>query len=121
MLDYEAKVKAAKKAGEQPPPLKSLFNPDAQLPTKVVVGTQEVEVPGGEPVPEGFEFSKSALKLTPHERELELRLANREAEEAVGIFEELQPWVKEREEAKLRRKEKLSKFLPTGIVNWVSP
>jgi hypothetical protein len=123
MLDYEAKVEEARAAKREPPPLKSLFDPNykpGSSKTKTP-GGHEVEIPGFEALPKGFKFSKKAQDLTPHERELELRVFKSEQEEAMRYLEEVTPWLAEMEEGRQKRRKVLGKWLGPGVADWIIP
>jgi hypothetical protein len=119
MLDYEKKVKEAKAAGTEPPPLTSLFNPDKKSHVEGVAGTK-VEIPGGEAVPPGFKPSKPLIKLTPHERELEIRSYNAQREQQKTYVEEATPFIKSQAEAGTKRQERAVSWFGETIGKWIS-
>ncbi|EEP77485.1 predicted protein [Uncinocarpus reesii 1704] len=70
MLDYEARVEQAKAAGVEPPPIKSLFNPNAEpIPSQAEDGVKgpngAVVIPGGIQVPLGMKTSKPLKGYDP--------------------------------------------------------
>jgi hypothetical protein len=122
MLDYEAKVEEARAAKREPPPLKSLFDPSYKPgASKATVESDEVEVPGFEELPDGFKFSKRAKDLTPHERELELRVFKSQEEEAMDYLQQVTPWLTEMEEGRKRRRKVLNKWVGSEVANWIIP
>ncbi|OOQ86722.1 hypothetical protein PEBR_22112 [Penicillium brasilianum] len=119
MLDYEKRVAEAKAAGVEPPPLTSLFNPDKPPHIEGVAGTQ-VEIPGGETLPPGFKPSKPLLKLTPHERELEIRSHNSLLEQQKLYAEEATSFMNTQANARTKRQEKAVSWFGETIGKWVS-
>lgn len=122
MLDYEKRVKEAKAAGTELPPIQSLFNPEAtNSSSKLDNKTQAViEIPGGESIPAGFKPSKPLQKLTPHERELEIRAYNAHLEQTKLYAEEASPYMKTQSDAKSKRQEKAVSWFGETIGKWVS-
>ncbi|KAJ5601998.1 hypothetical protein N7510_011532 [Penicillium lagena] len=106
MLDYEKRVEECKAAGTEPPPLTSLFQPDQ--PT------------GDEALPAGFKPSKPLAKLTPHERELEIRAHQAQLDQQKIYMQEASPFMKSQEEARNKRREKASSWFGETIGKWVS-
>src|SRR5436190_15886405 len=104
MLDYETRVEEAKAAGLEPPPLKSLFNPEA--PSGVT--NSAIEIPGGEHLPPGIKLTKALKDLTPHERELEVQTIKQKMVEREVYRREVANTLKSEDEAKAKRREKLS-------------
>jgi hypothetical protein len=117
MLDYEKRVEEAKTAGVEPPPMSSLFNPEKQPPAEKKPG---LEIPGGEPIPAGFKPSKPLQKLTPHERELEIRAHYAQLEQQKMYVEEAGPFMKTQDTARDKRREKMVSWFGETIGNWVS-
>ncbi|KAJ5765437.1 hypothetical protein N7520_004996 [Penicillium odoratum] len=117
MLDYEKRVEEAKAAGTEPPPIQSLFNPEASISTDK---SQVIEIPGGESVPAGFKPSKPLQKLTPHERELEIRAYNAHLEQTKLYAEEASPYMKTQTDARSKRQEKAVSWFGETIGKWVS-
>ncbi|KAJ5551489.1 hypothetical protein N7535_000566 [Penicillium sp. DV-2018c] len=116
MLDYEKRVKEAKTAGTEPPPITSLFSPEK--PTRAPA--QGLEIPGGEAIPEGFKPSKPLQKLTPHERELEIRAHYAQLEQQKLYVEEAKPFMKTHDDARQKRQEKAVSWFGETIGRWVS-
>jgi hypothetical protein len=106
MLDYEKRVEEAKAAGMEPPPLTSLFQPDQPA--------------GDAPLPAGFKPSKPLAKLTPHERELEIRAHQAQLDQQKIYMQEASPFMKSQEEARNKRREKASSWFGDTIGKWVS-
>ncbi|KAJ5174956.1 uncharacterized protein N7482_000833 [Penicillium canariense] len=119
MVDYEKKVADAKAAGVEPPPLTSLFSPEKASHTLGVAGAK-VEIPGGEAIPAGFKPSKPLVKLTPHERELEIRSHNAQLEQQKLYVEEASPFMKSQEDARAKRRERAVSWFGETIGKWVS-
>ncbi|KAJ6081709.1 hypothetical protein N7499_006583 [Penicillium canescens] len=117
MLDYEKRVEDAKAAGVEPPPMASLFHPEKQSPAEKKPG---LEIPGGEPIPAGFKPSKPLQKLTPHERELEIRAHYAQLEQQKMYVEEAGPFMKTQDNAREKRREKAVSWFGETIGNWVS-
>lgn len=121
MLDYEKQVEEAKAAGREPPPLTSLFNPEAKpQPVKSIDGPNELEIPGGENIPPGFKPSKPLSQLTPHERELEIRAHNAQLEQQKLYLQEASPFMKTQEEARQKRRDKAVSWFGETIGKWVT-
>jgi hypothetical protein len=125
MLDYEERVKEAKAAGTEIPPVTSLFHPEKgpQPPSQEQVpegSKAKVVIPGGEPIPEGLKPSKPLWQLTPHERELEIRSHNAQLEQQKLYFEEASPFVKAQEETRTKRQEKAVSWFGETLGKWMS-
>ncbi|KAJ5649457.1 uncharacterized protein N7484_003180 [Penicillium longicatenatum] len=122
MLDYEKRVEEAKAAGAELPPIQSLFNPEATNSSSTTdKKTQAViEIPGGESIPAGFKPSKPLQKLTPHERELEIRAYNAHLEQQKLYAEEASPYMKTQSDARSKRQEKAISWFGETIGKWVS-
>ena len=122
MLDYDKQVKQAREEGLEPPPLTSLFNPQAQNTTATQQTPMDtsLEIPGGEQIPAGFKPSKSLEKLTPHERELEIRAHNSQLEQQKLYMQEASPFMKSQEDARLKRQEKAVGWFGETIGRWVT-
>ncbi|RDW69022.1 uncharacterized protein DSM5745_08782 [Aspergillus mulundensis] len=120
MLNYEKQVEEAREAGQEPPPLKSLFNPQAEPVQRASVGPAELEIPGGEPIPEGFKPSKSLERLTPHERELEVRAYYQELEEQRAYVKSMAPVIRAHEEGRDKRREKLVSWFGETVGTWLT-
>lgn len=122
MLDFERRVEEARAAGVEPPPITSLFNPDAKLIPQNDSNTRpgELVIPGGEQLPPGSKPSKPLEELTPHERELEIRSIKAEMEQQKRYAEEASPYLKKQEEARLKRQEKAIKWFGETIGKWIT-
>jgi hypothetical protein len=121
MLDYEKRVAECRAAGQEPPPLRSLFNPQAkpqQLNSNDTSGS--LEVPGVEQIPPGFKPSKPLEQLTPHERELEIRAHNAQIEQQKMYVQEASPFMKTHEDARSKRREKAVSWFGETIGKWVT-
>jgi hypothetical protein len=117
MLDYERRVDEARASGVEPPPLKSLFNPDA----RPVPGPDgEVAVPGVEELPAGCQPSKSLEGLTPHERELEIQSMKAELAQKRLYAEEASPYLKTHLDARLKRQQKAVSWFGETIGKWIT-
>ncbi|KAL1957623.1 hypothetical protein VTO42DRAFT_5734 [Malbranchea cinnamomea] len=119
MLDYEEKVAEAKAAGREPPPLKSLFNPN-YTPKSPAEGTGELEIPGGEELPPGTRLEKQLKDLTPHERELEVRALKQQIEQRNLYLKEVLPVLEAEKEGKVKRREVLIKWFGPTIGKWLA-
>ncbi|KAJ5103268.1 hypothetical protein N7532_003797 [Penicillium argentinense] len=117
MLDYERRVEAAKAAGTEPPPLMSLFDPKKA--PQPAGKRSDLDIPGGEAIPEGFKPSKPLHHLTPHERELEIRAHYAQLEQHKMYVAEAEPFMKSHEESRAKRKEKVTSWLGEGIGKWL--
>ncbi|KAJ5524306.1 hypothetical protein N7513_009426 [Penicillium frequentans] len=122
MLDYEKRVEEAKAAGTEPPPIQSLFHPEATIGSSTTDNKTQavIEIPGGESIPAGFKPSKPLQKLTPHERELEIRAYNAHLEQTKRYAEEASPYMKTQSDAKSKRQEKAISWFGETIGKWVS-
>lgn len=123
MLDYGKRVEEAKAAGVEPPPLTSLFHPEKTAQPRESTGNKSklgLEIPGDEPIPAGFKPSKPLAKLTPHERELEIRAHNAQLEQQRLYAQEASPFMKTQEDARSKRREKAVSWFGETIGKWVS-
>jgi hypothetical protein len=137
MLDYEKQVDEARETGREPPPLTSLFNPQAKT---VQSQPSQVEIPGGPPVPTGldtkdlrqerlpgelpipenFKFSKPLERLTPHERELELQVYFAQSKYQTALEKEKAAVVRPHDENREKRREKLVSWFGETVGGWMS-
>lgn len=121
MLDYERQVEIAQAAGLEPPPLTSLFKPEAtsrvEKPSKKA---EAVEIPGEEKIPAGFKPSKDLERLTPHERELEIRVHQAHLDQQNVYAETASPFMKGQEDARQKRREKASSWMGETLGRWFS-
>ncbi|KAJ5386796.1 hypothetical protein N7509_009337 [Penicillium cosmopolitanum] len=117
MLNYEKRVEEAKAAGQEPPPLMSLFDPK-QAP-KASGKRSDIDIPSGVAIPEGFKPSKPIHQLTPHERELEIRAHNAQLEQHKLYAEEAAPFMRSHEESRAKRKEKMTSWFGESIGKWL--
>lgn len=113
MLSYEKRVEEAKAAGQEPPPLTSLFDPKQAV--KVTGKKSDLDIPSGVTVPEGFKPSKPIHQLTPHERELEIRAHNAQLEQHRMYAEEAAPFMEAHQDSKAKRKEKMTSWFGETI------
>ncbi|KAG0158960.1 hypothetical protein PDIDSM_6480 [Penicillium digitatum] len=116
MLDYEKRVEDAKAAGIEPPPLTSLFNPEKPTQTPEV----GLEIPGGEVIPEELKPSKPLQKLTPHERELEIRAHYAQREQHKMYAHEAAPFMKTQVDARQKRQDKAVSWFGETLGKWIS-
>ncbi|KAA8647397.1 hypothetical protein EYZ11_001626 [Aspergillus tanneri] len=121
MLRYEKQVEEAQAAGQEPPPLTSLFNPQAkQQSTEPSSSSSALEIPGGEPIPAGFKPSKPLESLTPHERELEIRAHYAQLEQQKLYAQEATPFMKSQEDARSKRREKAVSWFGETVGKWIT-
>ena len=122
MLDYERRVKEAKAAGTEPPPLVSLFQPEQPVKKSELSDKESLayDIPGNLTVPAGFKPSKPLHTLTPHERELEIRAHNSQLEQQKVYAEEASPFMKSQTDARSKRQEKAVSWFGETIGRWVS-
>ena len=121
MLDYEKQVEEARAAGQEPPPLTSLFNPQGKTqPQKAENTSGSLEIPGGEAIPPGFKPSKPLEQLTPHERELEIRSHYAQLEQQKRYAQEASPFIKTHDDARQKRREKAVSWFGETIGKWVT-
>lgn len=121
MLDYEKRVEECQAAGTEPPPLTSLFNPQANSRVeKPNSKSKGVEIPGGEKIPAGFKPSKDLDRLTPHERELEIRVHQAQLNQQDLYAETASPFMKTQDDARQKRREKASSWLGETLGRWVT-
>ncbi|KAB8227080.1 uncharacterized protein BDW43DRAFT_21097 [Aspergillus alliaceus] len=121
MLDYEKQVEEARAAGQEPPPLTSLFNPKARSQQqKAESTTGSLEIPGGEAIPSGFKPSKPLEQLTPHERELEIRAHYAQLEQQKIYAQEASPFLKTHDDARQKRREKAVSWFGETVGKWVT-
>ncbi|KAE8149371.1 hypothetical protein BDV25DRAFT_156472 [Aspergillus avenaceus] len=119
MLGYEKQVEEARAVGQEPPPLTSLFHPQAKSQPQSTEQTT-LEIPGGEAVPVGFKPSKPLDQLTPHERELEIRAHYAQLEQQKLYAQEASPFMKTQEDARQKRREKAVSWFGETIGKWVT-
>jgi hypothetical protein len=117
MLDYEKRIEEAKAAGIEPPPITSLFNPEKSTTVPQIDG---MEVPGGEAIPAGFKPSKPLQKLTPHERELEIRAHKAQMEQQQLYVDEAAPFMKAQGDARQKRQDKAVSWFGETLGKWMS-
>lgn len=117
MLDYEAKVAEAKDAGTEPPPAGSLFNPQyaSKSPSEK---ENELQIPDGEQIPE--EVQKGLKDLSPHERELEIRIIKQRKAQHSQYLDDLAPVLKAQTNSKEQRREQLSQWLGPTVASWIT-
>lgn len=121
MLDYEKRVEEATGAGLEPPLLTSLFQPDTVKASQPIsTKTTAMEVPGEEEIPASLKLSKTWAELTPHERELEVRLYNAQIEQQKVYEEAASPFIKSQEEARTKRREKAVGWFGETIGKWIT-
>ncbi|KAL4918979.1 hypothetical protein BDW62DRAFT_180243 [Aspergillus aurantiobrunneus] len=120
MLSYEKRVEEARETGQEAPPLTSLFNPQAKPVEPGSIGPSELEIPGGEPIPEGFAPSKSLERLTPHERELEIRAYYAHLEDQKKFAQGVSANLPSHGDARDKRREKLVSWFGETVGNWMT-
>jgi hypothetical protein len=125
MLDYETRVEEARAAGLEPPPPRSLFNPEAktisQSPASSPGGSDATMwIPGGEQLPPSMKPTKPLKDLTPHERELEVRALKQRMAQRQIYMREVANTLESEEEAKAKRREKLSGWFGPTIAKWLA-
>ena len=122
MLDYERRVEEARAAGVEPPPITSLFSPDAKPIPHNNSNTRpgEVIIPGDEQLPPGYTPSKPLEELTPHERELEIRSIKAEIEQQKLYVDEASPFLKKQEETREKRREKMISWFGETVGRWIT-
>ncbi|KAL4885834.1 hypothetical protein BJY04DRAFT_179281 [Aspergillus karnatakaensis] len=116
MLDFEKRVEEAKEAGQQPPPLTSLFDPQAKTISQSFDGAKKLQVTGGKEIPDGFKFTKDASRLTAHERELEYRAHEVETAYLKNTIKSNTPVAPDRDE----KQEKLVGWFGETVGRWLS-
>lgn len=124
MLDYENQVAEARAAGRDPPPITSLFNPKAEpIPATTAYqqqADQQIVIPGGEQLPEGVTLPSSLSKLSPHERELEIRSIKADIEQKKIYSQEAEPFLKAQQESHEKRQEKAKSWFGETIGKWIT-
>ncbi|KAE8354006.1 hypothetical protein BDV28DRAFT_132053 [Aspergillus coremiiformis] len=121
MLNYEKQVEEARAAGQEPPPLTSLFNPQENPQERKADRTPgSLEIPGGEAIPSGFKPSKPLEELTPHERELEIRSHYAQLDQQKIYAQEASPFMKSQDDARQKRREKAVGWLGETVGKWVT-
>lgn len=116
MLDYESRVAEARAAGQEPPPITSLFNPDA----KPVSPDDKKVIPGVEQLPEGIKLPERLDQLSPHERELEIQSMKAELEQKKLYSEEAAPYIKAQQEAQAKRQERAKNWFGETIGKYIT-
>ncbi|KAK1145336.1 hypothetical protein N8T08_004211 [Aspergillus melleus] len=119
MISYEKQVEEFKAAGQAPPPITSLFNPQATQ-QKFEANADALEIPGGEAIPAGFKPSKPLEKLSPHERELEIRSHYAQMEQQKLYAQEASPFVKAQDDARNKRREKAVSWFGETVGKWIT-
>ncbi|KAH8700883.1 hypothetical protein BGW36DRAFT_375181 [Talaromyces proteolyticus] len=117
MLDYERRVAEARAAGDEPPPITSLFSPTS---TPVPMSQDDNITPGGEQLPAGFTPPNSLKGLTPHERELEIRSINADLQQKRMYVDEASPYLQMQQEARNKRQEKAKSWFGETIGKWIT-
>lgn len=123
MLDYEKQVDNARETGVEPPPLTSLFNPQAQAQAQAQSASttdKAVDIPGNETIPAGFKPSKPLHQLSPHERELEIRAHNSQLEQRKLYMQEASPFIKSQEDARAKRQQKAVSWFGETVGRWIT-
>lgn len=116
MLDYENRVAEARAAGQEPPPITSLFNPNA----KPVLPSDEKTMLGVDQLPEGFTLPASLDGLSPHERELEIQTIKADFEQKRRYAQEAAPFMKAQQESQMKRQEKAKSWFGETIGKWIT-
>jgi hypothetical protein len=116
MLDYESRVAEARAAGQEPPPITSLFNPNANP----VLPSDDKVIPGVEQLPEGIKLPETLNKLSPHERELEIQSMKAELEQRKMYSEEAAPYIKAQQDAQMKRQERAKSWFGETIGKWIT-
>lgn len=123
MLDYEARVEEAKTAGLEPPPITSLFNPQAK-PTPHSSTEGEVAVPGGgEEVLADIKDPKlkASLKdMTPHEREVEIQTIKAKFANKNMYEKEVTGMLNKEDAARDKRREKMVGWFGETVGSWLT-
>lgn len=128
MLDYERAAEEAHAKNEPVPEPVSLFKSRQQTETTPATpvsaqddgGDHSIPVPGGETLPPGAHWSKAPERLTPHEREVEVRIARQQMEMRHQYRGEVEDVLKEEEMAKRLRQEKFSKWFGPTVGKWLA-
>ena len=119
MLDFEKRVEEAKAAGIDPPPITSLFKPEAKSHVEKPEGKSgPLEIAGDETIPAGFKPSKDLEKLTPHERELEIQVHKANMAQHDVYVEKAAPFMKSQEDARMKRREKATGWFGETVGRW---
>lgn len=124
MLDYEKTVEEAKEAGLEPPPITSLFNPQAKPTPHSSAATDKVTIPGGI---EEFLAQvkdpklKASLKdMTPHEREVEIRALKAKFDNKHMYEEEVSGLLSVEDAARAKRREKMVGWFGETLGSWLT-
>jgi hypothetical protein len=123
MLDYETKVEEAKAAGLEPPPITSLFNPQAKPLSHSVSTSNTIEAPGDEQLPENLKDPKlrSSLKeMTPHEREVEIQALKAKFANKHMYEHEVSDLLSKEDAARAIRREKMNGWFGEAIGSWLT-
>lgn len=109
MLDYELKVAEAQAAGIEPPPLTSLFRPEARN-TLQQAGASNAKSDHNNPnigeMPQGMKVPAKWDEMTAHEREVEIQSYKAGVTQQKMYAEEAAPFLKKFKGNHLEGKEK---------------
>lgn len=128
MLDYEKCAEEARAKNQPVPEPTSLFKPKetaatAPVPTPTEPATGDdtnIPVPGGDTLPPGAQWSKPPEQLTPHEREVEVRIAQQQMEMRMKYRGHVEDVVVEEDVARRLRQEKFSKWFGPTVGRWLA-
>ena len=123
MLDYETKVEEAKTAGQQPPPITSLFNPQAKPSPHSISAANTIEAPGGEQLPANLKDPKlrtSLKEMTPHEREVEIQALKAKFANKHMYEQEVSGLLNKEDAARAKRREKMNGWFGETIGSWLT-
>lgn len=124
MLDYETRVEEAKEAGLEPPPITSLFNPQAKPTPHSATIEDKASVPGGheELLAQVRDPKlKASLKdMTPHERELEIRSLKAKFDNKHMYEKEVSGMLNKEDAAREKRREKMVGWFGETLGSWLT-
>ncbi|KAF7501987.1 hypothetical protein GJ744_002913, partial [Endocarpon pusillum] len=127
MMDYEAAVDRARRAGTPVPPLASVFEASRPSPSvqQLVELEPEPSSSGGRGLVEKkireLQLRQGLEELPPHERELAVRAALQEAKMTYLYSEEMKEYAREMDGKRKERQRRLSRLVGEPIGRFVIP
>lgn len=115
VIEHEEAVAEAEAAGADPPPISALF------PSQNPSGPPDAET-GEKQIPEHMrhKLKKSMKELSPHERELEIATMKGAMAQSKVYTEDLKGVFKGENEARMKRREVLTRWFGETIANWMT-
>lgn len=121
MLDYERQVAEARAAGVEPPPITSLFSPEARNTTEQSGANLQSAhaIPEIDQLPQGMKKPAKWDELTPHEREVEIQSYKAERAQQKMYAEQAAPFLKKYKGGQSEGKEKSGSSFGETLGRWL--